>query len=204
MQKLLRDKPPRHRACFRIRSLKGSPGRAVLPSGANLYRSVARHTPTLGMKNCTAFCPGRRMGRSFGRAKAGGNMAEGLRPPEEPPPAAIGRLPSRMPVIIRSHEGSACIMGQERRAWMEIGALFDQSVDIERHYSFKRRNPSPDWRLCRRQRFTPHHCPPLRHALRARHLSPNKMLGERTEPRRLLSSPPSLRWGRGSAGRAKP
>jgi hypothetical protein len=35
-------------------------------------------------------------------------MAKGLRPPTIPlSPAAIGRLLSRMPVIIRSHEGSA-------------------------------------------------------------------------------------------------
>ena len=70
----------------------------------------------LATRPAAAFCPGRRS-----RVGAGGNMAEGLCPPEEPPPAAIGRLPSRMPVIIRSHEGSAGIMGEDAGAWMEIG-----------------------------------------------------------------------------------
>jgi hypothetical protein len=37
------------------------------------------------------------------------------------------------------------------------------------------------------QRHIPHHRPPLRHALRARHLSPNKMLGVRIEGARLSS-----------------
>ena len=41
-------------------------------------------------------------------------MAKGLRPPQvTEPKAAIGRLPSRTPVIIRSHEGSAGIMREE-------------------------------------------------------------------------------------------
>jgi hypothetical protein len=47
-------------------------------------------------------------------------MAKGLRPPGTPLlPAAIGRLPSRMPVIIRSHEGSGVSMMEDVRGRME-------------------------------------------------------------------------------------
>ena len=60
------------------------------------------------MKNGTAFCPGWRTGPLVQSAKARRDMAEGLRPQRvTEPEAAIGRTPSRMPVIIRSHEGSA-------------------------------------------------------------------------------------------------
>jgi hypothetical protein len=46
---------PRHRACFRIRSLKGSPGRMVLPNGTYLC------WVWLATRPVTAFCPGWRM-----------------------------------------------------------------------------------------------------------------------------------------------
>ena len=86
------------RLLLRIRSLKGSPGRVVLPNGTYLLRVWARHTP------CHGFLPGlAHVTLRVKRAKARRDMAEGLRPPPIPlSTAAIGRLPSRMPVIIRS------------------------------------------------------------------------------------------------------
>ena len=65
------------------------------------------------------------MGRFFKRAKAGGDTAEGLRPRMTPLScAAIGRLPSRMPVIIRSHEGSGENVTRLLGVGDKIGGLF--------------------------------------------------------------------------------
>jgi hypothetical protein len=47
-------------------------------------------------------------------------MAKGLCPLRvTEPKAAIGRPPSRMPVIIRSHEGSGVSMMEDVGWWME-------------------------------------------------------------------------------------
>jgi hypothetical protein len=80
---------------------------------------VARHTP------CHGFLPGLAHGALFSkRAKARRDMAEGLRPPWIPlSKTAIGRLLSRMPVIIRSHESSGASMAQETAAGINSFSL---------------------------------------------------------------------------------
>ena len=82
---------------------------------------VARHTPILSMKRGHGFLPGlAHVTPRLKRAKARRDMAEGLRPPPIPlSTAAIGRLLSRMPVIIRSHEGSPDIMREDAGWGME-------------------------------------------------------------------------------------
>jgi hypothetical protein len=71
-------------------------------------------------------------------------MAKELRPPEEPlPPAAIGRPPSRIPVIIRSHEGSQHNVGANQRAGIKYAQFFVHLIDIERHYFSRAQVPSP-------------------------------------------------------------
>jgi hypothetical protein len=56
-------------------------------------------------------------------------MAEGLRPPQvTEPETAIGRLPSRMPVIIRSHEGSAGKYARVLRGGDEMIVLFLRKI----------------------------------------------------------------------------
>ena len=59
-------KLPHYHAPFPVWTLKGSPGRVVLPNGTNLYAGVARHTP------CHGFLPGLAHGASFRNARRPG------------------------------------------------------------------------------------------------------------------------------------
>jgi hypothetical protein len=96
-----RSRPPHH-APLPVWTLRGSPGRVVLPAGlANLWKCGSPHALS------RLFARAGACNALFKRAKARRDMAEGLRPPRAPLPlAAIGRPLSRMPVIIRSHESS--------------------------------------------------------------------------------------------------
>jgi hypothetical protein len=146
----IEDKPLRHRACFRIRSLKvqGRTGRVVLPNGTNLL-GVARHTP------CHGFLPGlAHVTLCSSVRRPGGTWLRELCPPGTPLlPAAIGRPLSRMPVYTRSHESSPQSMMEDVRGGMEFVLQFVQAVDIERNYFSEAKILSPrcGLRICRRR-----------------------------------------------------
>jgi hypothetical protein len=74
-------------------------------------------------------------GARWSAGRPGGTWLRELRPPKTPlPSAAIGRLLSRMPVIIRSHESSGTSMRENSGQWIKTVAQFAYDIDSERYY----------------------------------------------------------------------